>query len=195
MNNRPAQQIACQQVLQEDNSVFSIQWTDLPPGLPRLDGQELLQHYLHDITRQTWGLVRPLATEQGLAFTLAGCLPLLTFLPPEPVTLPEGDGLALRICGGWLVQPAHCERGELLLLTAPLPDNGQRITLRLADYCPLLLGSPRPSWLRRWLYRLTQAALHRLVTIRFLARLYRRLAGPAACVRTVAVAVRDGRRT
>jgi len=195
MTRRPTQQIACQQVLLEDNSVFSIQWTDLPPGLPRLDGQELLQHYLRDISQQTWGLVRPLVSDQGIAFALAGRLPLLTFLPPEPVTLAEGYGLALRICGGWLVQPAQCERGELLLLTATLPDNGQRITLRLADYCPLLLGSPHPSWLRRWLYRLTQATLHRLVTIRFLARLYRRLAGPGACIRTVPVAVRDGRRT
>jgi hypothetical protein len=195
MTRRPTQQIACQQVLLEDNSVFSIQWTDLPAGLPLLTGQELLQHYLRDISQQTWGLVRPLVSDQGIAFALAGRLPLLSFLPPEPVTRAEGDGLALRICGGWLVQPAQCERGELLLLTATLPDSGQRITLRLADYCPLLLGSLRPSWLRRWLYRLTQAALHRLVTIRFLARLYRRLAGPGACIRTVPVAVRDGRRT
>lgn len=195
MTRRPTQQIACQQLLLEDNSVFSIQWTDLPPGLPRLDGQELLQHYLRDISQQTWGLVRPLVSDQGVTLALAGRLPLLRFLPPEPVTRAEGDGLALRICGGWLVQPAQCGRGELLLLTAPLPNGSQRITLRLADYCPLLLGSPHPSWLRRWLYRLTQAALHRLVTIRFLARLYRRLAGAAACVHTVQVAVRDGKRT
>lgn len=195
MATHPTQQIACQQVLQEDNSVFSIQWTDLPPGLPQISGQELLQHYLRDILQQTWGVVRPIVSDQGVAFALAGRLPLLTFLPPEPVARAEGTGLALRICGGWLVQPAHCERGELLLLTDPLPDKGQRITLRLSDYCPLLLGSPRPSWLRRWLYRLTQAAIHRLVTIRFLARLYRLVAGPAACVRTVVVAVRDGRRT
>jgi hypothetical protein len=195
MASHPTQQIACQQVLQEDNSVFSIQWTDLPSGLPQISGPELLQHYLRDILQQTWGVVRPVVSDQGIAFALLGRLPLLTFLPPATVTLAGGDGLALRICGGWLVQPAQCERGELLLLSAPLPDGGQRITLRLADYCPLLLGSPRPSWLRRWLYRLTQAAIHRLVTIRFLTRLYRQLAGPAACVRTVAVAVRDGRRT
>lgn len=195
MIRRPTQQIACQQVLLGDNSVFSIQWTDLPPGLLRLSGQDLLQRYLQDITKQTWGLVRPSSTEQGITFALAGYLPLLTFLPPEPVACPEGAGLALRICGGWLVQPAQCERGELLLLTAPLPEGGQRITLRLADYCPLLLGSPQPSWLRRWLYRLTQAAIHRLVTIRFLARLYSQLAGPASCVQTIPVAVRDGRRT
>ena len=195
MARHPTQQIACQQVLQEDNSVFSIQWTDLPAGLSLLSGQELLQHYLHDILQQTWGLVCPLVSDQGIAFALAGRLPLLRFLPPEPVTNTEGEGLALRICGGWLVQPAQCERGELLLMTAPLPNGGQRITLRLADYCPLLLGSPHPSWLRRCLYRLTQAALHRLVTIRFLGRLYRQLAGPGACIRTVPVAVRDGRRT
>lgn len=195
MNTRPAQQIACQQVLQQDNSVFSIQWTDLPPGLPLLSCEELLHQYLHDVTRLTGGLVRPLTSAQGVAFCLAGRLPLISFLPPVSVTTDEGAGLALRICGGWLVQPAQCERGELLLLTAPLPDGGQRITLRLADYCPLLLGSSRPSWLRRWLYRLTQATIHRLVTIRFLARLYRSLGGPAACVRAVQVTVRAGRQT
>ena len=195
MNNRPTQQIACQQVLQQDSSVFSIQWTDLPAGLPQLTGQELLQRYLHDITHQTRGLVRASSSAQGIGFWLAGQLPLISFLPPETVTVSEGSGLALRISGGWLVQPSQCARGELLLLTAGLPDGGQRITLRLADYCPLLLGSAHPSWLRRWLYRLTQAAIHRLVTVRFLARLYRDLAGPTACVRTIRVKVRDGRLT
>lgn len=195
MANRPTQHVACQQILQEDNSVFSIQWTDLPGNLAPLSGHDLLQRYLVDIARQTAKLVRPLRSEQGITLMLAGKLPLIRFLPPEQVDTPEGSGLALRICGGWLVQPSQCERGELLLLTADLPDGGQRITLRLAEYCPLLLGSPRPSWLRRTLYRLTQAAIHRLVTVRFLARLYRERAASDACVRTVQVSVRKGRQT
>lgn len=40
-------QIACQQVLLEDNSVFSIQWTDLPPELATgMTPQRLLEAYL-----------------------------------------------------------------------------------------------------------------------------------------------------
>ena len=196
MISTPSPQIACQQILQEDNSVFSIQWVDLPPEISsQLTAERLLTHYLEAVRTLTAGLVQPVSSEQELAFCLAGRLPLLTFLPAEPVVTPEGSGLALRICGGLLVQPAQCERGELLLLLSQLPEKGQRITLRLADYCPLLLGSSQPSWIRRWLYRLTQAAIHRLVTVRFLVRLYRSLGGTGTIIRTVQVNVRNGRRT
>jgi hypothetical protein len=67
------------------------------------------------------------------------------------------------------------------------------VSLQLSEYCPLILGSSTPSPLRRWLYRLTQAAIHRLVTIRFLMLLYRDLAGSAAPAQVVNVNVREGR--
>ena len=185
-------QIACQQVLQEDSSVFSIQWTDLPLELAQgMTPQRLLEAYLRDIRRMTWGLIQPKVTDDGIAFRLLGCLPLLRFLRPEP----EGDWLALRICGGLLVQRDQCDRGELAFRCEPLPSDAVRVTLRLSDYCPLLLGSQRPSIVRRWLYRLTQAALHRLVTIRFLALLYRELGGIARTVETIQVQVKNGRDT
>ncbi len=195
MNSRPAQQIACQQVLQQDNSVFSMQWTDLPAGLPPFSAHDLLQRYLRDIRQLTIGLIRPVISAQGISFLLCGRWPLLSFLPPSPASTPKGDGLALRICGGLLVQRDQCERGELLLLLSQQAYGGQRITLRLADYCPLLLGSSQPSLFRRWLYRLTQSTMHRLVTVRFLVRLYRDLAGPAACVRIVNITLHNGRET
>lgn len=192
MPTRQPQQIACQQVLQEDNSVFSIQWIDLSPELAAdLTPTRLLELYLAAIRRMTCGLIRPIETAEGVAFRLLGIFPLLCFLPPEP----ENAGLALRICGGLLVQKAQCDRGELLFQCEQLPDNLIRASLRLSDYCPLLLGSPRPSIIRRWLYRQTQAALHRLVTIRFLALLYRELGGSAGSVVTVQVQVREGKRT
>ena len=185
-------QIACQQVLQEDSSVFSIQWTDLPLELAQgMTPQHLLEAYLRDIRRMTWGLIQPKVAADGIRFQLFGCLPLLCFLSPEL----EGDWLALRICGGLLVQWDQCHRGELAFHCEQAPDGLVRVTLRLSDYCPLLLGSQRPSIVRRWLYRLTQAALHRLVTIRFLARLYRELGGTAGRVETVRVQVRSGRNT
>lgn len=186
------QQIACQQVLVEDSSVFSIQWTDLPAEFAAgLVPQALLTHYLRAIRSMTAGLIRPEVTPDGISFNLLGRLPLLCFLAPEP----EGAWIALRICGGLLVQRDQCHRGELAFSCTAL-DNGRiRVTLRLSDYCPLLLGSLEPSPLRRWLYRLTQAALHRLVTVRFLARLYRELGGTARRVETVRVQVRQGKPT
>jgi hypothetical protein len=90
------------------------------------------------------------------------------------------------------VQPRQCDRGELLFDVAPV-GSGAKVSLQLSDYCPLLLGSPSPSVIRRWLYRLTQAAIHRLVTVRFLVLLYRDLAGVSAPVRVVAVKEREGR--
>lgn len=185
-------QIACQQVLQEDNSVFSIQWTDLPLELARgMTPQSLLEAYLGAIKRMTWGLIQPNVAADGISFQLFGRLPLLCFLRPEP----EGDWLSLRICGGLLVQRDQCDRGKLAFSCETRPDNLIRVTLRLSDYCPLLLGSPRPSVVRRWLYRMTQATLHRLVTVRFLARLYRELGGTAKRVQTVRVQVQQGRNT
>lgn len=185
-------QIACQQVLQEDSSVFSIQWTDLSVELAgELTPSRLLERYLSAIRRMTWGLIRPTVTAAGISFGLFGRFSLLCFHKPEP----EGDWLALRICGGLLVQRDQCERGELAFRCEPLPDGPVRVTLRLSDYCPLLLGSQRPSVVRRWLYRLTQAALHRLVTVRFLALLYRELGGDLRRVETVQVQVREGRVT
>jgi hypothetical protein len=70
---------------------------------------------------------------------------------------------------------------------------GVRVALQLSEFCPLILGSSSPSLIRFWLYRLTQAAIHQLVTIRFLKLLYRDLAGSSAAVKLVPVAVRDGR--
>lgn len=176
----------------EDNSVFSIQWTDLPLELAGgMTPQRLLEAYLNAIRRMTCGLIQPKVASDGISFRLLGRLPLLCFLRPEP----EGDWLALRICGGLLVQRDQCDRGELAFSCQPLPDGQIRVTLRLSDYCPLLLGSQRPSFVRRWLYRLTQASLHRLVTVRFLARLYRELGGTAKKVQTVQVQVQQGRNT
>lgn len=153
--------------------------------------QRLLEAYLDAIKRMTRGLIQPKIADDGIAFRLLGRLPLLCFLSPEP----EGNWLALRICGGLLVQRDQCDRGELAFNCQPLPDGFVRVTLRLSDYCPLLLGSQRPSVVRRWLYRLTQASLHRLVTVRFLALLYRELGGDASRIETVQVQVREGRNT
>lgn len=184
------QEIACQQVLVEDSSVFSIQWSTFPTHIAvGLSPQQLLERYLTYIRRATCSIIHPSESATGVEFRLlASSISLISFLPPQV----EEESLTLRICGGWLVQPHQCHRGEVRFLVEP-QHNGTKVGLELSDYCPLILGSSSPSVLRRWLYRLTQAAIHRLVTVRFLTRLYRDLAGSASRVRVVNVQVRDGR--
>src|SRR5512133_673676 len=184
------QEIACQQVLVEDASVFSVQWSLFPAHMAAgLTPLLLLTRYLAYIRRATLSVIRPFESATGIEFRLLGSrLSLISLLPTE-----ERDGYAtLRICGGLLVQPHQCDRGELQFAVGATPE-GVKVSLQLSDYCPLLLGSSSPSPVRRWLYRLTQAAIHRLVTVRFLALLYRDLGGSSIRVQVVTVQERSGR--
>lgn len=183
-------EIACQQVLLEDSSVFSVQWSIFPADIgEQLSVSLLLERYCAYIRSSTLSLIRPRQMASGVEFRLVGTgLSLISFLPP----VFENGALVLRICGGMLVQPRQCHRGELRFGVEPVPA-GVKVSLQLSEYCPLLLGSATPSPWREWLYRGTQAAIHRLVTVRFLARLYRHYRGAGACVKVVPVQVRDGR--
>jgi hypothetical protein len=191
MNKRhDYQEIACQQVLVEDSSVFSVQWSIFPVQIAaELTPIILLERYLAHIRRATFSVIRPTEAASGIELRLLGCrhMSLISFLRPEE----EHMSTTLRICGGLLVQPHQCHRGELRFAVEPTPE-GVKVSLQLSDYCPLILGNASPSPVRRWLYRLTQAAIHRLVTIRFLMLLYRDLAGSSASVRVVNANVRDG---
>jgi len=186
-------EIACQQVLMEDSSVFSVQWLTVSRSyLPRLTPDLLLERYLSYIRRFTLSLIRPQVCPGGIEFRLlATATSLISFT--GPVRRHEGreESLTLHICGGVLVQPNQCDRGELSFVVEEA-DDGVKLLLRLAEFCPLLLGSRTPSRPRKWLYRFTQAYLHKVVTVRFLARLYRELAGEGACVRVVRASVRQG---
>jgi len=186
----PLLKIACQQVMVDDASVFSVQSTDLPKAMAaELSSAELLLRYLGYVRKFTLTLIRPVTLEGGIEFRLIGTRQsLMSFLPPEYA----GDFATLRICGGFLVQPRQCDRGELRFGVEHLPES-TRISLQLSDFCPLILGSRSPSPLRFWLYRLTQAAIHRLVTVRFLSLLCHKLAGPSAGIQVVNVVVRAGK--
>lgn len=181
--------IACAQVLQKETSVLSVQWTVLPPSAG-MTPQLLLERYLDHIRRYTLGLIRPVRTPEGVAFGLAAAgIDLLTFRGP----FREGDGsLSLAICGGALVDRNSCDRGELTFGCEEV-EGGTRVQLRLADYCPLLLGTSPGKW-RKGLYRFTQAAIHRLVTVRFLVRLQREAAGRRVCCRVVKIPGIEGER-
>lgn len=181
-----AQEIVCQQVLMEDASVYSCQWMTLPSSVSgTMSPRFLLDRYLSYIRTWSLGLIRPTQTGDGLEFRLLGTrLSLISFTGPDAQEAVGETSLMLRICGGVLVQREECGRGELSFAMEHAAD-GVTLALRLADYCPLLLGSRRPSWLRKMLYRFTQAFIHRMVTVNFLADCYRELAGRGACVRVV----------
>ena len=188
--NSPILEIAFQQIMTEDASVFSFQRADLPIKIAgTLSAEELLFRYLGYIRKCSLTLIRPVNLTSGIEFRLLGSnLCLISFLPPAYTD----RFAALRICGGFLVQPHQCDRGELLFGVEQLSE-GVRVSLQLSDYCPLILGSRTPSSVRFWLYRATQAAIHRLVTVRFLSLLYHELVGRSARVRIINIVVRAGK--
>ncbi len=187
-------EVACQQILEHDSSVFSIQRMTLPFDLAHgIDPSFLFARYLLYIRRFTLSLVRPRASADGVEFRLTDTnIVLLRFRGPVSREGAGGEqSLTLFIDGGLLVQPKQCDRGELAFMVADTAA-GLRVTLQLSEFCPLLLGNPRPSLWRKWLYRLTQAYIHKVVTVRFLARIYRELAGPGARIKVVKVLLREG---
>lgn len=188
-----AREIACQQVLIEDYTVFSIQWMVFPPEhAPFLKPDFLLERYLAYIRRFTFSLIRPTVTVEGVEFRLLfSRISLIGFWPPLSREEDGRGSVTLNISRGLLVQSTECDRGELSF-ACEAAAGGIRVTLQLSDYCPLLLGSRKPSRWRKWLYRLTQAYIHKVVTVRFLARVYRELAGSGACVRVVKVPAERG---
>lgn len=184
----PTSEIACQQVLREDSSVYSVQWmtisvrhaASVPPA-------SLLDRYLAHVRRFTLSLVRPMQSDSGLDFRLLDSrTSLISFAPPAYAESGTTRSVSLHINGGLLVQPGECNRGELAFITEQ-HEEGVTVTIRLSDYCPLLLGSSAPGRWRKLFYRLTQAFIHKVVTVRFLARLFHELEGPAGRVRVVRV--------
>lgn len=192
MSSGHNQKISCQQVLMDDSSVFSVQWMHLPLEFAgAMTSEVLLKLYLTYIRRSTFSLITPenSSPEDGIQFLLFASkkLPLISFLP----VVKEGNEVVIRICGGILVQRQQCHRGELRFGVKKEAES-VKISLQLSDYCPLILGGDKPSPLRRFLYRITQAAIHKLVTVRFLTLMYHELAGQKAPVKVVSVHVRNG---
>ncbi|MEJ2201630.1 MAG: hypothetical protein P8X63_11560 [Desulfuromonadaceae bacterium] len=181
--------IACQQILQQDGSVFSIQWLDLPPALAaELSSDILLQKYLAHIRRITGTLVRPTQLDKTVEFRLwRSRVTLLRFHLGKT----DAAALTLHITGGILVQPGCRRLGQLTLSCEPR-NAGTRISLCLSGYYPRLLGGRNPGPMAKWCYRLTQATIHKLVTVRFLVRLHRERAEKKIPYRLIRVRIRDG---
>jgi hypothetical protein len=186
-------EIACQQVLTDDGSVFSIQWTVIPQRhAVTLTPNFLLDRYQAYLRRVTLSLVRPLQAGEGLAFRLLTTkVTLLTFAAPAYSSDKGIHAVTLQICEGHFVQASCCNRGQFSFITESV-NGGVKITVQLSEYYPRLLGSRTPSLPRKWLYQLTQAWVHKIVTVRFLARLYRELEGKGTSFRVVKVCVQEG---
>lgn len=185
--------IAFQQILAEDQSVFSIQTVVIPGNqAAELTSERLLQLYLDYIERFTFGLIRAVKSSAGIEFRVSGIgTAIINFSPPLLERSGNREKTTLRVCGGFLVQPLECDKGQLDFIIEPA-ESGRRVLLKLADFCPLLLGSRQPSLWRKWLYRLTQAYIHKVVTIRFLARVYRKITGENVARGAVRIKVRKG---
>ncbi|WP_026843282.1 hypothetical protein [Citrifermentans bremense] len=186
-------QIACQQILLPDASVFSVQWVDLPLWAgSRVCAKLLLEQYFKSIRRCTLGLVRPAVNIDGVHFRVMSTrFALLSFEPARYEADGEQEAVHLYINGGFLVQAGECGRGMFSLLAQTRPD-GLRVTVELSDYCPLLLGSNTPSKLRKLFYGLTQSYFHKVVTVKYLSHLYRFLTGAKQRARVKKVQVRQG---
>lgn len=182
------QEIACQQVLLEDSSVLSVQWMTLPVRhAGAVSPESLLERYLAHVRRFTLSLVRPVRSGAGIDFRLLTLgANLLSFTLPLAANEGSTRSVTLRISGGFLLHPEECGRGELSF-TTEMVGEGMKVIVRLAGYAPLLLGSTAPPRWRKLLYRLTQALLHRIVTVRFLARLYHELEGHGTPIMVVRV--------
>jgi hypothetical protein len=164
------------QVLKTDGTVHSHQWLVLPAtSAPDLSVEDSVVRYLAFLRSCTLGLVKPERNADGIALRLLG-LPLISFCLPVVTRNESATHADLFINGGLLVQSDSCSRGQLRFSIISTPEQ-IRIELRLSDYCPLLLGSRTPTCFRKWLYHITQASIHKLVTIRFLSSLYRDLTG------------------
>lgn len=186
-------EISCQQILLPDASVYSVQWIDLPASAARQATPAfLLAHYFEVVRRLTLGVVSPVMTAEGVQFRVAGTrLALLAFSAARFETTGPAGAVHLGISGGFLVQPGECDCGMFSLLAAT-GEGGVRVTVRLSDYCPLLLGSRTPSRFRRLCYGSTQSFFHKVVTVRYLASLYRELTGVKPHVAVKKVQVRQG---
>jgi hypothetical protein len=192
-NKAGAGEIACQQVLLQDGSIYSVQWLVVPERSAHLVSAEfLLQRYLQHVRTFTLSLVRPVINEAGVQFLLIGTsLAFLSFAPPDFTHGPQGEAVHLRNIGGLLVQ-GRASGGGVLSFLIEREGDGLRITMQLLYSRPLLLGSGNPSALRRLFFSLTQGHLHRVITVRYLTKVYRELTGDKVRLRVRQVRVREG---
>ena len=110
MPNAPVQEIACQQVLVEDSSVFSIQWSLFPESVAAgLTAEDLVARYLEYVRQFTATFIRPEILPEGIRFRLLSSrLSVITFNPLVLHSDNSSSSAVLHVNGGILVQPREC---------------------------------------------------------------------------------------
>jgi len=187
-------EVLCQQVLQPDGTVFSVQSLDLPKAMATaVDARSVMDRYFAFIRSHTLGFVRPTTTAAGgVEFRLLSFrLSLLSFSPPRYQCNRNGTAASLDLSGGVLMQ-GPCASGVFSLVTEEVGEN-IRVTVQLDRFRPALMGCDTPPTApRRFLYRLTQASVHKRATIAFLMRFYREFSGVKARSEVKEVRLREG---
>ncbi|UFS68584.1 hypothetical protein LPW11_11715 [Geomonas sp. RF6] len=186
-------EVYCQQVLQPEGTVFSVQWVDVPkPVAAGVDARSVMERYFAFIRTMTFAVVRPtVAKSGGVEFRfLSSSLSLLTFAPPRYECERKRTAVHLDMVGGKLVQ-SPCGRGLFSMFTEEMEDS-VKVTVRLDGFRPALLGCATPTLPRRLLYRLTQASVHKWATIAFLMRFYREVTGVKVHPEVKPVQLREG---
>lgn len=168
--------IACRDVILEDSSVFSRQWIKIPLiDKALLTPAFLVESYMAFLRKCTLSIVQPVQSGGNTAFALFGSsFPLLVFSGPEFSGNDRSQTAVLRIEGGLLVQRNECAKGMFSLIIEAV-EEGVQVAIQVSDYCPLLLGGGKPSQFRTWIYRFTQALIHKTITSRFLYHLCHQL--------------------
>jgi hypothetical protein len=185
--------IKYQQVLQQDGSVFSVQWLDFPESSAKaITAPRVLDRYLQYVRKITLSLIRPTLAANGVQFRLAGSSwAVLSFAPPELVTGDGWEEVRMLINGGFMAMQGGCQWGVFSVF-AERTDEGRRVKVQLSEFCPMLMGKAAKSRLRKQLYKYTQAYVHKVVTVSFLSRLYRDITGVKAQHTVDEVKVREG---
>jgi len=186
-------EIVCQQNLTNEGSVYSVQWMVVPECSARqVTAELLLARYLKLVRDCTLSLVRPVLNADGIEFRfLTSCCAFLRFAPPEYLRGKESETVQLRTIGGLLVRKGEPGLGRFSF-ASQRTEGGMRITVELLYCRPLLLGSGTPSLLRKFLFSITQGQIHKAITIRFLADLYRDLTGRKSRIQVTALRVGNG---
>jgi hypothetical protein len=168
--------IACREAIFEDGSVSSRQWIEIPHiDKALLTPALLVESFMSFIRKSTRSIIRPVQNGGKTAFALFGSsLHLLVFSGAEFSSDDRLQSANLRIEGGLLLQRNERGKGVLSFIIEEV-DGGLKVAVQVSDYCPLLLGGRKPLKIRRWVYRCTQALIHKTITSRFLYHLYRQL--------------------
>ena len=168
--------VACKDVILEDHSVFSRQWIKIPHiDKVLLTPAFLVESFMAFVRTCTLSIVQPVQSGGKIAFALFGfSLPLLIFSGPEFSENDRSQTATLRIEGGLIVQRNECGKGMISFIIEVV-EEGVQVAVQVNDYRPLLLGGRKPSKMRKWFYRSTQALLHKIIISRFLCHLCRQL--------------------